>query len=75
MPRTNWRDMASYKIAVPPETIAASLTDIVGPMLELLSAGIFESRKLAAMRDYLLPKLLSGAVRVNKPERFADEVV
>jgi hypothetical protein len=27
------------------------------------------------MRDYLLPKLLSGAVRVNEPKRFADEVV
>jgi len=65
MPGTNWHDMASYKIAVPPEAIAVSLTGIVGPMLEKLSAGIFESRKLAAMHDYLLPKLLSGQVRVE----------
>lgn len=75
MPRTNYRDMASYEIAIPPETTAASFADIVRPMLELLSAGIFESRTLAGMRDYLLPKLLSGAVRVNEPKRFADEVV
>lgn len=65
MPRTNWRDMASYKIAIPPEAIAATFTGIDGPLLELLSAGIFESRKLAAMRDYLLPKLLSAQVRVE----------
>jgi len=65
MPRTNWRDMASYTIAVPPEDIAATFTGIVGPTLELNSAGIFESRKLAEMRDYLLPKLLSGVVRFN----------
>lgn len=69
MPRTNYRDMASYKIAVPPETTAASFEDIVRPMLELLSAGIFESRTLAGMRDYLLPKLLSSEVRVRAAEQ------
>jgi len=36
---------------------------------------IRKSRKLAAMRDYLLPKLLSGAVRVRADERMAKEVV
>lgn len=65
MPRTNYRDMASYEIAVPPETIAASLTDIVRPMFDLLTAGIFESRQLAMLRDYLLPRLLRGRMSVE----------
>jgi type I restriction enzyme S subunit len=65
MPRSNYRDMASYKVAIPPKAAAASLVHIVRPMLALLTAGIFEARKLAAMRDYLLPKLLKGEVRVG----------
>lgn len=75
MPRTNWHDMASFKIAVPPDAAAAALTDIVAPMLALLTSGIFESRQLAAMRDYLLPKLLSDIVRVDpqKPLVHAEE--
>jgi len=65
MPRTNWRDMASFKIAVPPAACGAALTEMIGPILDLLSAGIFECRKLAGIRDYLLPKLLSGEAQVH----------
>ncbi|MEQ1685378.1 MAG: restriction endonuclease subunit S [Burkholderiaceae bacterium] len=65
MPRTNWRDMASFKIAVPPTACGAALTEVIGPMLDVLSAGILECRKLGGIRDDLLPKLLSGAVRVH----------
>jgi type I restriction enzyme S subunit len=37
--------------------------------------GIFrESRKLAELRDYLLPKLLSGAVRVKEAERVLETI-
>lgn len=32
------------------------------------------SRKLAELRDYLLPKLLSGQVRVEHAERDVQEV-
>lgn len=38
---------------------------IIGPVYELYAQTMLESRKLADMRDYLLPRLLSGAVRVE----------
>ena len=38
---------------------------IARPLDELVAASEVESRKLAEMRDYLLPKLLSGQVRVE----------
>lgn len=43
--------------------------EVVNPMFDCIRGGIEESRKLAALRDYLLPKLLSGAVRVKEAER------
>ncbi len=33
-----------------------------------------ESRTLAALRDTLLPKLMSGELRVPEAEHFAEEV-
>jgi type I restriction enzyme S subunit len=38
---------------------------------ERQSANIHESRTLAALRDALLPKLLSGEIRVADAERIA----
>jgi type I restriction enzyme S subunit len=45
--------------------VLQAANDIIGPVYELYSQAMLESRKLAEMRDYLLPRLLSGAVRVE----------
>jgi type I restriction enzyme S subunit len=39
---------------------------VTSPILDLIKASIHESRRLAALRDYLLPRLLSGKVRVRE---------
>lgn len=65
MPRTNWKDMAAFGVAVPPLPVAAAYQHQVALMLGLIIAGIHESKRLAALRDTLLPKLLSGTLRVG----------
>jgi hypothetical protein len=40
----------------------ATFETIARPLDDLVASSEIESRKLAAMRDYLLPKLLSGTV-------------
>lgn len=64
MPRTNWSDIGSFKVALPPKPIAAAFTRKTRPMLDRILANLHQSRTLATLRDTLLPKLLSGAVRV-----------
>ena len=64
MPRTNWSDMAAFTTPLPPSSLAGAYQREAGPMLELITASIHESRTLAELRDYLLPRLLSGKVRV-----------
>lgn len=54
---------AQVVTATPEVLQAAGVT--IGPIYELYSQTMLESRKLAEMRDYLLPKLLSGDVRVQ----------
>jgi type I restriction enzyme S subunit len=64
MPRVNWSDMARYEVVVAPETVMAAATELFSPLIQQIHANIEESATLAAMRDLLLPKLLSGEVRV-----------
>jgi type I restriction enzyme S subunit len=65
MPRTSWADMARYELVKPPITIAKAFTDWMRPSVERIIAGIHESRSLAALCDALLPKLISGEIRVK----------
>jgi len=57
--------MDHFKRAIPPELAAVCFGEIVQPLFSCIRAGMNESRKLAATRDYLLPKLLSGNVRTE----------
>lgn len=65
MPRTNWKDMASYEVVLPPSEIALALTKLSALSVDAIVENIFESITLAETRDTLLPKLLSGEVRVG----------
>ncbi len=73
MPRTSWAEMARYPIVLPPQSVARALTERVQPAVNRIIAGIHESRTLAALRDTLLPKLISGELRVKDGERFLKE--
>jgi type I restriction enzyme S subunit len=50
---------------LPPAPLIQKFTETVAPLLKRISQNIHESRTLAALRDALLPKLLSGELRVN----------
>ncbi len=73
MPRTNWRDMAGYEVAMPSRLIAQFFTQQIRPLVERINVNVHASRTLATMRDALLPKLISGEIRVRDAERFVRE--
>jgi len=60
MPRTKWKDLAGYPIAVPPAELAEHLNQHIRPSLQQIRQDIHESRALADLRDTLLPQLLGG---------------
>ena len=57
--------MDHFRLAVPPEEVAVAFGETAEPLFICIRAGMDESRRLTEMRDYLLPKLLSGQVRVE----------
>lgn len=72
MPRTSWQAMSTYELCRPSDAVAGAFRDIVSPMLRRLVGNIHESRTLAALRDALLPKLISGQIRVPDAERILE---
>ena len=74
MPRTNWADMSKYEIAIPADKIILKFNDIVKSVSQKIQVNIRQSRTLAAIRDTLLPKLLSGEIRIKEAEKLAGEI-
>jgi len=66
---TNSKAVKALPIIAPPEPLPKAFTSLVRPHFQLLRQLGRESRKLAEMRDYLLPKLLSGGVRLPDPNK------
>jgi type I restriction enzyme S subunit len=62
--------MAHYKIAIPTPDIAERFGQIARNLIGRASSNAHESRTLSSLRDSLLPKLISGELRVKDAERF-----
>ncbi|HWP60974.1 MAG TPA: restriction endonuclease subunit S [Candidatus Acidoferrales bacterium] len=73
MPRTSWYDMARYQIVLPPQPVVRAFNDLVRPLIDRIIGSIHQSRTLAALRDALLPRLISGELRVKDAEMFLKE--
>lgn len=65
MPRASWKDLANYEVSLPTEKGARELDVQVRPMIDRIVHNVHESRTVAEMRDTLLPKLISGELRVR----------
>ena len=63
-----------YLLASPSQEIAQRFGAFIRPLFAGASACARESRTLASIRDALLPKLISGEVRVKDPDKFLKEV-
>jgi type I restriction enzyme S subunit len=55
---------AASKVVMPPQEVFKKFEKTVSPIFMRILANIEESRTLAALRDALLPRLLSGELRV-----------
>ena len=58
-------ELAKAEVLIPCEEDYTSLTSIMQPIFELIISNRIEGRKLAVLRDELLPKLMSGEIDVS----------
>ncbi len=67
--------LASLLVIRPSEEVLDRFCSIVAPLRLQEQATAKESRTLAALRDTLLPKLISGELRVKDAEKFIGRAV
>ena len=76
MPRTSWKTMAQYPLCLPPpDQLAIAYAKVVQPVLDKVVANIHANRTLASLRNTLLPKIVSGEIRVPQAEKALAEIL
>ena len=68
MPRGDKQQMLSYRVVLPTKQAIDNFTNMVKPIFEQQRCNNEESSRLAALRDTLLPKLMSGEIDVSEVE-------
>jgi type I restriction enzyme, S subunit len=67
-------DIDTFRVLVPPKPVVTGFGNFTEPLDSRIVGIAHESRTLAALRDTLLPKLISGELRVRDAERIVEKV-
>jgi len=64
----NSKMIRDIKIIVPNNEALMQFNELIKPLFDLIKSNIFETKTVKKTRDYLLPKLISGEIRVKEAE-------
>jgi type I restriction enzyme, S subunit len=73
--RADAKRIAELNAAIAPASIQVAFNEIVSPMFGRILAAGQESRTLATLRDTLLPRLMSGDLRIREAAQQVEGVV
>ena len=65
MPRGDKQQIMTYPVVLPTENELEKFNAIAFPVLEQLNSNKAENKRLSALRDTLLPKLIIGELDVS----------
>lgn len=68
------RNFRPIPILIPPENVLQLFNKQAEELYQRIVSNLMQSLTLAAIRDVLLPKLLSGEIRVKDAERFVERI-
>ena len=76
MPRVNWSEIKKYPIFIPNDnTLIIEFNSKIIKWAKIIIENIQENKYLADLRDYLLPRLLSGEIDLSHAEKQVEEVL
>lgn len=59
-------ELAKAEVVIPSSEDYQKIGEVISPIIDLIIANRIENRKLAALREELLPKLMSGEIDVSE---------
>lgn len=75
MPRAEWANASEFEVPVLEPSVREELTGMACATYAMTRGLMSEAETLTKVRDTLLPKLVSGRLRVHDIEDFAEETV
>jgi len=69
------RTFKTSQVVIPPVSLISKFHELVQPTMEAIRQNLKQSCTLSGVRDTLLPKLISGALRVPDAERVVGRCV
>jgi len=66
---------SSIKVPAPPQALSSKFSEAMLPLFQKIRVNLFSNRQLTGIRDALLPKLLSGELRIPDAERQVAEAI
>jgi len=66
MPRTSWEYMKDYSIVIPQSLVIESFNNLLTPFIKKMEINIYQIQSLTKTRNSLLPKLMSGQLRIGE---------
>lgn len=67
--------MAKFKLPIPSDSVLIDFNKKIKSFVEQVISNIHENRMLIEIRDFLLPRLLSGEIEVREAEEQVEEVL
>ena len=65
IPYAKWKNsLENMPIVLPPESLQVAFSEVVSPFVDRANGNIEEAQTLASLRDTLLPRLISGQLRL-----------
>ena len=68
------QDLKRLTVCTGTSDILATFDEIAGPIYSLIYSNLMENGRLAWTRDLLLPKLMSGEIRLREAEKAVEAV-
>ena len=72
MPRADWKTLSEYPIAIPPIEKVLEFEALANPSISKIFDNLKQIQTLQTLRDTLLPKLISGEVRLKGFETLSE---
>jgi type I restriction enzyme S subunit len=67
-------NLRQIELVVPPPAVLDAFEAVVGLAFRTIASNDEQSRTLAATRDLLLPKLMSGEIRIRDAEKTVEAI-
>jgi type I restriction enzyme S subunit len=71
----HWPDFSIEKSVVPTEGLTNAFRDVVDPLVRKMRLNDLQAQALSQLRDTLLPRLISGQLRLPEAEALIEEAV